>query len=86
MTQVTKIFKSGNSQAVRLPKEFRFNVAEVEVTREGEAIILRPHIGKKPFWSALRAALQRGFSPDFMEQGREQPEQKRRPDLDETFK
>ena len=36
-----KIFKSGNSQAVRLPKEFRFDVKEVEILRRGDEIVLR---------------------------------------------
>jgi antitoxin VapB len=36
-----RIFKSGNSQAVRLPKEFRFKVKEVEISRRGDEIILR---------------------------------------------
>ena len=39
-----KIFKSGNSQALRLPKEFQFDVHEVEILRRGDEIILR----KKP--------------------------------------
>jgi antitoxin VapB len=42
MPQIAKIFKSGNSQAVRLPKDFRFDVDEVEILREGDAVILRP--------------------------------------------
>ena len=37
-----KVFKHGNSQAVRLPKEFRVEGDEVEVTRVGRVIILRP--------------------------------------------
>jgi antitoxin VapB len=37
----TRIFKSGNSQAVRLPKEFRFDVDEVEILRRGEEVVLR---------------------------------------------
>lgn len=37
-----KIFKHGGSQAVRLPKEFRFEVAEVDIRKEGDAIILEP--------------------------------------------
>ena len=37
-----KIFKSGNSQAVRIPKEFRFDVNEVEIFKRGEELILRP--------------------------------------------
>lgn len=37
-----RVFQSGNSQAVRLPKEFRFDVEEVEILRRGEEVILRP--------------------------------------------
>jgi len=36
-----KVFKSGNSQAVRLPKEFRFRSKEVEIFRRGEGVVLR---------------------------------------------
>lgn len=36
-----KVFKSGNSQAVRLPKEFRFNAREVEIYRRGSEVVLR---------------------------------------------
>ncbi|MGD0966476.1 MAG: AbrB/MazE/SpoVT family DNA-binding domain-containing protein, partial [Candidatus Acidiferrales bacterium] len=36
-----RIFKSGNSQAVRLPKEFRFQVEEVEILRRGGDVVLR---------------------------------------------
>ena len=36
-----KVFKSGNSQAVRLPKEFRLRGPEVEITRRGDEIVLR---------------------------------------------
>jgi antitoxin VapB len=39
--RTTKIFKSGNSQAVRLPKDLRFNVREVEILRRGGEIVLR---------------------------------------------
>lgn len=44
MPHLARVFQSGNSQAVRLPKEFRFNVDRVEVTQEGDALILRPHV------------------------------------------
>ncbi len=40
----TKIFQSGNSQAVRIPKEFQFDVSEIEIFRQGEDVVLR----KKP--------------------------------------
>ena len=36
-----RIFKSGNSQAVRLPKQFRFHVSEVEIFRRGDEVVLR---------------------------------------------
>ena len=35
-----RVFKSGNSQAVRLPKEFRFNTKEVEIFRRGKEVVL----------------------------------------------
>ncbi|MGY3037400.1 antitoxin VapB [Bradyrhizobium sp. USDA 4354] len=85
MPHIAKVFKSGNSQAVRLPKDFRFTVEEVEVSREGDAVILRPKRSATGPWASLRAAVTRGFSPDFMAEGREQPEEQMRPDLDRTF-
>ena len=36
-----RVFRSGNSQAVRLPKEFRFKSKEVEIFRRGEEVVLR---------------------------------------------
>ena len=36
-----RVFRSGNSQAVRLPKEFRFDSDEVEIFRRGDEIVLR---------------------------------------------
>jgi antitoxin VapB len=36
-----RVFKSGNSQAVRLPKEFRFATDEVEIFRRGDEVVLR---------------------------------------------
>ena len=37
-----KIFKHGGSQAVRLPKEFRFEVDEVDIHKEGDTVVLKP--------------------------------------------
>ena len=37
-----RIFMTGNSQAVRLPREFRFNVDRVAIRREGDSVILSP--------------------------------------------
>ena len=85
MPRIAKVFRSGNSQAVRLPKEFRFDVDEVEVSREGDAVILRPRPDAGRPWASLRAALDRGFSADFMAEGREQAPDQKGPDLDRAF-
>ena len=48
-----KLFRNGRSQAVRLPKEFRFEGAEVSVRREGDAVILepvKPRAWPKGYW------------------------------------
>ncbi len=85
MPHVARVFQSGNSQAVRLPKEFRFDVDRVEITQEGDALIPRPHVDQREPWSSLKAALARGVSEDYMESGREQPKPEDRPDLDTVF-
>lgn len=38
----TTVFQSGNSQAIRIPKEFQFHTKRVEIVREGKTIVLRP--------------------------------------------
>ncbi len=86
MPHIGKVFLSGNSQAVRLPKDFRFKVSEVEITREGDALVLRPHLAQKETWPSLKAALQRGVSGDFLADGREQGEAEDRPGLEDLFK
>jgi antitoxin VapB len=71
-----KIFKSGNSQAVRLPKEFRFDVKEVEILRRGDEIVLR---NPKRNLSRVLAILQ-SLPDDFMADGRQDsPPQQREP-------
>lgn len=40
--KTTRVFKSGNSQAVRLPREFRLDAEEVQILRRGNEIVLRP--------------------------------------------
>jgi antitoxin VapB len=63
----TRIFKSGNSQAVRLPKQFRFHVDEVEILRRGNEIVLREP--KRNLGDAFAAL---GAMPgDFMSGGRQ---------------
>jgi antitoxin VapB len=53
-----RVFKSGNSQAVRLPKAFRIDAKEVEISRRGDEILLRPKKkgrGMTEFLDALRS-------------------------------
>lgn len=42
MLATAKLFPNGNSQAVRLPKEYRFNTSEVGIARVGKMVILYP--------------------------------------------
>ena len=67
--KTAKIFRSGNSQAVRIPKEFQMEGDEVEIQRKGNALVLRP---KKKSWTSLIKSLEQ-FTEDFMAQGRKQP-------------
>lgn len=39
---LTKVFQSGNSQAVRIPKEFQLEHDEVEIIKRGEELVIRP--------------------------------------------
>jgi antitoxin VapB len=62
-----KVFRSGNSQAVRLPKQFRLKSKEVEIFRRGDEIVLREKKG-----TMLRAfELLAGLPDDFTVAGRE---------------
>ena len=68
MTATAKLFMHGRSQAVRLPKEFRFEGSEVRVSKVGDKVILEP-LNKQPFdveaWFARLDELgARDFLPD----------------------
>lgn len=75
--KTAKLFKNGDSQAVRLPKEFRFQGTEVFLQRMGNAVVLLP---KTKSWETLIGSLAK-FPPDFMSE-REQP---REAELREPF-
>jgi antitoxin VapB len=68
--KTAKLFKNGDSQAVRLPKEFRFAGDEVLIKRVGSAVVLLP---KAKSWDTLLESLDK-FPPDFMSD-REQPDE-----------
>lgn len=52
-----KVFKTGRSQAVRLPKAYRFDTDEVTIERQGDAVILRPVLTQNLWWERLEAAM-----------------------------
>ncbi len=68
-----KIFQTGRSQAVRLPKAYRFEGSEVFLKRMGRAVVLMP---EEDSWDLLFEACD-GFSEDFLRE-RDQPEHQRR--------
>lgn len=69
MSATAKLFTHGRSQAVRLPKEFRFDGKEVRVTRIGDKVILEPMESGAMPWALIDGT---GDSP-FIPKGREQP-------------
>jgi len=74
---LTKVFRSGNSQAVRIPRQFRLDTDTVEIFRRGEEIVLR-----KPSGNLAEAFdLLTGLSRDFFRGGRKQPRTQKRPEL-----
>lgn len=80
--QTAKLFKNGRSQAVRLPKEFRFEGDEVLIKRVGDTVVLMPV--RRTLYDIM--ANLPPVSDDFMAEGREQPtEHQERPGLDDLF-
>ncbi len=63
---ITKLSWTGRSQAVRLPKEFRFSGETVQIRRRGAAVILEP---VEQNWDWLDA-IQRNLAEDFLSDGR----------------
>lgn len=87
MAEVAKVFMSGRSQAVRLPKKYRFACDEVEITQEGDALVLRPR--RAPAWTNLMTVLEAFDAADFEDcfgQGREQPGEQERSSLDDILR
>ncbi len=74
---LTRAFKSGNSLAVRIPKELAFiePSQDIEIERIGDTLVLRPVVKRKLSGLAEAFAM---FTPDFMAEGREFHEQKER--------
>ena len=81
MSKTAKLFWSGRSQAVRLPKEFRMKGEEVRIRRQGAAMILEPMASDWEWLDRIAGA----FSEDFFAEGREQPALSPRTALDGAF-
>lgn len=75
--KTAKIFQNGQSQAVRLPREFRLKGREVYIKRTGNAIVLLPITDN---WNTLLDSLD-SFSKDFMSERNQPMEQQRRENL-----
>jgi len=71
--QITKVFRNGNSQAVRIPAELAYvrTDIELEIERVGEEIRIRP--ARRPLAGVLKKFAK--FGPDFMADGRGDQEQ-----------
>ena len=72
---VAKLFRNGRSQAVRLPREFRFEGDEVRIRKVGEAVLLEPIFSDTATWFA---ELDRLNTEPFLKNGRKQPKAPRR--------
>lgn len=80
--ETAKVFWSGRSQAIRLPKEFRVKGGEVRLRRRGNGIILEPVPETWDWLDAIAGTL----DEDFVEAVREQPPSTERPELEKLFR
>jgi len=71
-----RVFRSGNSQAVRLPKQFRLKSKEVEIFRRGDWIVLREKDGDMVRAFDLLAGLPEDLA--VIERGKDQPQKRKR--------
>jgi antitoxin VapB len=79
--ETAKLFWSGRSQAVRLPKEFRMDGTEVRIRRHGAAVILEPIATDWTWLDALSGPI----DSDIQRAVDEQPIAQERPELDQLF-
>ena len=77
-----KIFWSGRSQAVRLPKDFRFDTESVRIRRHGVTVVLEPIVDNWDWLDALCTQL----DEDFVNCVNEKSQEQKRQTLDELFK
>jgi len=79
--ETARLFWSGRSQAVRLPKDFRFEGEEVRIRRHGTSVILEPI----PAGWAWLDALSSPLDADFVEAAEAQPPMQEREALEPAF-
>jgi antitoxin VapB len=70
----TKVFKSGNSQAIRIPKEYQIDGEELYINKIGNTIVIFP---KDDPWDLFKKSLE-DFSDDYFKAGRNQPDMQKR--------
>jgi antitoxin VapB len=70
----TKTFKSGNSQAIRIPKEYKIDEGEILINKIGNTIVIFP---KDDPWELFKKGLT-DFSDDYFGDGRQQPGMQKR--------
>ena len=69
-----KVFKSGNSQAIRIPKEYQIDSDELFINKIGNTIVIFP---KNDPWKTFKESLN-DFSDDYFIDGRNQPKMQKR--------
>ena len=70
----TRVFRSGNSQAVRIPKEYQIEADELFINKIGNTIVIFP---KNDPWEIFKDSLA-DFSDDYFTDGRNQPKMQKR--------
>lgn len=86
MADIAKVVTTGDAQAVQLPEQYRIDADEVEISRVGDTLMLRPRVARS--WKKLAevlAGFDRARFDDCFGRGREQPLPQERPDLDDLF-
>lgn len=76
LNRYAKLFQNGSSQAVRLPREFRFKGDKVRIRRVGSSVVLEPVVEDPEAWLAQLKSIP--ADPDFMKQRRQPKTPKRR--------
>lgn len=75
--KTARVIQDGDHQVIELPPEIQVSAGQMEVSRSGDSVLLRPIVSS---WAALVGSLN-NFSPDFMSSERHQPTQGNRVEL-----